>query len=242
MITKDKNFTLDNFEGPLDLLLHLIKEKKMDLLEVSLVEVANQFVDFVNLGKDFNLDVASEYLLIASQLIDMKSKYLMKSDIFNESSNFEDLDQENLLERLLIYEKYKKLSNKLFEVYKNAPGFEKLDDDFIPFIEEESQNVINLISNGKDDFEKSWKNIFLRLENLKPLETRLKVRKISIEERKKEIIEILKNGNTTFLSIIDNPSKYFIAITLLVLLELSNDSFLTLVQNENNTDIEIRRK
>ncbi len=242
MIAKEKNFTLENFEGPLDLLLHLIREKKLNLLEISLVKVADQFIEFVIKNKNFNLDIASEYLLIASQLIDMKSKFLMKSEIFTEPSVYDDIDQENLLERLIIYEKFKKLSDGLLDVYHNAPGFEKLDDDFIPYMEEEGERIISLISNGTPDLIKAWKNIVVRLENTKPLETRLKVRKISIEQRKKELEEIIEKRDTTFLSIIDNPSKYYMAITLLVLLELSNEGRVILVQTNENTDIEIRRR
>jgi segregation and condensation protein A len=151
----EKTFQLDNFEGPLDLLLHMIREKKMDLLEISLINIADQFVDYVQAAQRINLDVASEYLLIASQLVDMKSKHMLKTDIFQEKSEFEVSDEENLLERLIQYERYKKMSFELNELYENAPGYEKLEDDFIPYVEEEGERIVNILTNGNNDFERA---------------------------------------------------------------------------------------
>lgn len=237
----DKKFILDNFEGPLDLLLHLIKDKKLDLLEISLVQIADQFIEYVNQAKLFNLDIASEYLLISSQLVEMKGKYMLKTNLFLEPDEYEQLDQENLLERLIQYERYKKKSNELNELYEKAPRYEKLEDDFVSYIEEEGERIVNILTKGKKDFEKSWENIILRLKNKTPLETRLAVRKISIEQRRKELENELNKGDTTFISMVDVFSKYYIAITLLVLLEMAARGLVKLVQKDDFSDIEIRK-
>ena len=88
--SKEQQFRLNNFEGPLDLLLHLIRQKKMDILEVSLVEIADQYIQYIEEAQKFNLDIASEYLLTAAQLIEIKSKSMMKSTVMVGEEEYED--------------------------------------------------------------------------------------------------------------------------------------------------------
>jgi len=242
MIKKDMQFKLDNFEGPLDLLLHMIRSKQLDLLELSLVKVADQYIEFINKADKLNLDEASEYLLIASQLVEMKSKHLMKTEIFQEPSEYEE-DTENLIDRLVEYERYKKASSEIENLYEKASRYEKIEDDFIGFIEEDGERVIKLVSKETDDLIKAMKNMMIRLENKKPLETKLQFKRISAEQRREQVEKELEtNGDTTFISLIgENVNHYFIAITLLVLLEMANAGIITIIQNESYDDIEIRR-
>ena len=73
----ETNFIINDFEGPLDLLLHLIKTSKMDIYDIKVEEITKQYVDFINKQKEMNLDVASEYLVMASELIELKSRMLL---------------------------------------------------------------------------------------------------------------------------------------------------------------------
>ncbi len=184
----NQSLSLDNFEGPLDLLLDLIRKKKMDILEISLIEVADQYVDFVNSQAILDLDETSDYLLLASQLIDIKTKSLLKTDVFIERDVFEE-EKENLLERLVKYEKFKILSEGLNEVYESASRFEKLDDDFISYIETESERVTKLVSKGAKDLEKAMRNIMLSLESKDTKQTTLRVKRKSAEQIKAELME-----------------------------------------------------
>ena len=68
------NFCTTDFEGPLDLLLHLVKESKMDIYEINISEIINQYLDFIHSLEENNIDIASEYLVMASELIHLKSK------------------------------------------------------------------------------------------------------------------------------------------------------------------------
>ena len=72
-----QNFVINDFEGPLDLLLHLIKTSKMDIYDISINEITKQYLDFIKKMKNMNLDIASEYLVMASELIEIKSKLLL---------------------------------------------------------------------------------------------------------------------------------------------------------------------
>ena len=70
-------FLIGDFEGPLDLLLHLIKKSKMEIFDVEISEITNQYLNFINEMSELNLDIASEYLVMAAELIEMKSRKLL---------------------------------------------------------------------------------------------------------------------------------------------------------------------
>ena len=233
-------FKLDNFEGPLDLLLHLIREKKLDILEVSLVEVADQYIAYIEEAQKINLDIASEYLLIASQLVEIKSKNLMKSEIIvGPPEEYED-DSRELLERLIQYEKYKSVSDTLIGIYEANPQFDKEDDEFVSYMEDEADRAIEILTNGKSDIIDAFHNIQQRIKENKPLSTKIVNTRISPEERRKEVEEILKEvGDTTFLSIIESADRYYIAVTLLVILEMANAGIVQIVQTDAKDDIQI---
>ena len=104
---------LDNFEGPLDLLIHLIDKNKMDIYDVKLSEIADQYIEYINEMERQNLDVTSEFLVIASTLVYLKSKELLPKEVEDEA----ELTEEELLRRIIEYKKYKEISKKLKEMY-----------------------------------------------------------------------------------------------------------------------------
>jgi len=100
---------LENFEGPLDLLCHLIDKNKMDIYEVNLSEITDQYIEYINEMEKQNLDITSEFLVIASTLLYLKSKELLPKEIEDES----ELTGEELIKRIIEYKKYKEISNRL---------------------------------------------------------------------------------------------------------------------------------
>ena len=110
----ETNFIINDFEGPLDLLLHLIKTSKMDIYDIKVEEITKQYVDFINKQKEMNLDVASEYLVMASELIEIKSKMLLPK---TEEEEEEDPRKE-LVNRLIEYQKYKDMISSFKELEK----------------------------------------------------------------------------------------------------------------------------
>ena len=102
------NFVIDDFDGPLDLLLHLVKENKMDLLHLKLEVIIDEYLDFIHKMEEINLNIASSYLVMASELLELKSKMLLpknEEEIDEEDTNTE----ERLIMRLQEYEKYKEI-------------------------------------------------------------------------------------------------------------------------------------
>ena len=100
---------LQNFEGPLDLLCHLIDKNKMDIYDVKLSEITDQYLEYINEMELQNLDVTSEFLVIASTLVFLKSKELLPKENEDEA----ELTEEELLRRIIEYKKYKEITKKL---------------------------------------------------------------------------------------------------------------------------------
>ena len=116
---------LDNFEGPLDLLCHLVDKNKMDINEVSISQITDQYIEYINAMQELNLDITSEFLVMASTLVYLKSKSLLPKQVEDEA----ELTEEELIHRIIEYKKYKEISKKLREFFTiYSKRFYKLPD------------------------------------------------------------------------------------------------------------------
>lgn len=104
---------LENFEGPLDLLCHLIDKNKMNIYDIKLSDITDQYIEYINQMEEMNLEVTSEFIIMASTLLYLKSKNLLPSEVEDEK----ELTEEELLRRIIEYKKYKEISKKLKENY-----------------------------------------------------------------------------------------------------------------------------
>ena len=123
--TNKYDLKLDNFEGPLDLLVYLIDKNKMDIYEVKLSDIADQYVNYLKQQEELNLEIASEFVVMASTLLLLKSKSLLPKNVDDEA----ELTEEELLRRIIEYKKYKEIS-KLFKenINEYSKRFFKLPD------------------------------------------------------------------------------------------------------------------
>ena len=96
--------TIDNFTGPMDLLLHLIKESKMNIMDIKLEIIIDNYLEYINKMQKMNLDIASSYLVMASELLEIKSRMLLPKQ---EEEEEEEDPKERLINRLILYEQYK---------------------------------------------------------------------------------------------------------------------------------------
>ena len=163
--TKKYSIKLDNFEGPLDLLCHLIDKNKMDIYDINISEITDQYIDYINQMEKMNLDITSEFLVMSSTLLYLKSNHLLPK----EQDDEEEITEEELIRRIIEYKKYKEITKKLKEnfliyskrVYKFAEQIElpkqKLELDYnentIPDIYKE------LIRKNKDKINENASNI-----------------------------------------------------------------------------------
>ncbi len=241
MVNEELKFKFGDYEGPLDLLYLLIKDKKMDISEFSLIMVANQFVDYIENSKKLNLNESSEYLLIASQLLELKAKYLIALET-GKLKEKEVTSESDLLARMLEYEKMKKASDKLFEIYENQPQLEKQMSEFEDFVINNVEKEYKLVSNGPIDIEKAIKRIYENLSKKVVTSSTLKVRRISIDVRRSQLEDLFRNNDEiSFNELIDDDwSNYMIAITLLIILEMSNSEIVALRQENEYNDIYIK--
>lgn len=241
-IDSKQNLTLENFEGPLDLLLHLIRKRKLDILEISLVEVANQYVDFVYSQEIINLDETSDYLLLASQLINIKTKSLLRTDVFKEKDENDD-EKKDLIDQLIQYEKYKILSEDMKKIFdKTSAIFEKEEDEFVDYLEKQGDKTIRIISNGTEDIEKAMESL-LELKRNRSKEskiTSLRITRKSAEQIKQELLESIKKGSETFFDSLQSKNYYYIALALLVILEMAKNGEVKIEQQNDFREISIR--
>ena len=109
--TNRYSIKLDNFEGPLDLLCHLIDKNKMDIYDINLSKITDQYVDYIRQMEQLNLEITSEFLVMSSTLLYLKSKHLLPKVREEE----EELTEEELIRRIIEYKKYKEITKKLKE-------------------------------------------------------------------------------------------------------------------------------
>ena len=109
--TDKYSIKLNNFEGPLDLLCHLIDKNKMDIYDINLSEITDQYIEFLNQMEQMNLEVTSEFLVMSSTLLYLKSKHLLPKVDEEE----EEITEEELIRRIIEYKKYKEITKKLKE-------------------------------------------------------------------------------------------------------------------------------
>lgn len=226
--------TIDKFEGPLDLLLHLIKKSNINIVDINIVDITKQYLDYIHEMEEMNLDIASEYLTMAAELIEMKSKILLP----HQEEEVED-DRQNLINRLIDYEQYKQVI-KRFKTLEldRRDEFTKTPEDLRKYdcvSETHLNNDITL-----NDLVKAF-NIFLeKKEKEKPLNTKITTKEYSVTKRSEEIKQILnKKKKITFNELFKEYNKSYIVVTFLAILNLSKKENIKLKQDNNFKEIYI---
>ena len=236
------NYTIEinNFEGPLDLLLHLIKKAELDICEISIVEITKQYLDYINLMESMNLNIASEYLTMAAELIEIKSSILLPKKKIDNEDDYEEDPKENLINRLIEYEKYKEISEVLKKYEQDRKElYTKKPTDL-----EIYNTVTNEISENFDlnDLMSALNKMLDRKKLDKPLNTKITNREYSITERSNQIKNILKNKKQVeFTELFDIYSKDYIVITFLSILTMARHQELNITQDKNFGKIMIER-
>lgn len=236
------NYTIEinNFEGPLDLLLHLIKKAELDICEISIVEITKQYLDYINLMESMNLNIASEYLTMAAELIEIKSSILLPKKKIDNEDDYEEDPKENLINRLIEYEKYKEVTEVLKKYEQDRKElYTKKPTDL-----EIYNSKSNEISENFDlnDLMSALNKMLDRKKLDKPLNTKITNREYSITERSNQIKNILKNKKQVeFTDLFDIYSKDYIVITFLSILTMARHQELNITQDKNFGKIMIER-
>lgn len=228
------DFKINEFEGPLDLLLHLIKINEMNIMDIQIEEITKQYVDYLKSQEKLNIEIASEYLVMASELMEIKSKMLLPNEKMDEEE--EEIDpREELIQSLLEYEAYKKLSQVLEEKNENRSYiYTKLPENINNYVED-----IDITNEGEiEDLINAFKLFLDRKSKNKPLKTRVTVKEISVSSRCLEIRSVLKKKKkVSFFDLFSIDSKEYIVATFLAILEMCKNKELKIKQDNNFEDI-----
>lgn len=234
---------LQQFEGPLDLLLYLIRKEEMDIFNINVVEITHQYLEFIKLMKEFDLEVAGEFVAMASTLIHIKSKMLLPQ--YDENGEIvENVDpRKELVQKLLEYEKFKEAAKALYDrpllnrdlwARGMREKIEVADDD----IELEDNALFSLIGSYRKALKVLNKRIHKVNIKLQSIASRILEMKDRLLVGKQIVMSELFNS-----TIVDVKEKSRnVLITFLSLLELGKMEFVSLYQTENYGDIYVTAK
>ena len=232
----DYSITIDKFEGPLDLLLHLIKQNDIDIFEINISEITEQYLNYIKAMNELNLDISSEYLVMAADLTLIKSRELLPSQEEEE----EDLKEE-LIDRLTQYQKYKEIS----ETFKDLEIMRSYSFAKNPSLIEEYRSSDIQISDDitLEDLLKALEKFNEKKALEKPLNTVVTRREYSVYERSVEIINTLKSKKKiNFEDLFEVYNRDYIVVTFLSILDLAKKGELLIKQNHNLDTIMLMAK
>ena len=221
---------LSNFEGPLDLLLHLVKEGNTDIFDINIVEITDKYLEYIRKEESLNINVSSDYLVMAAELMYLKSKSLLPSDNTKNDDLEEDITRESLIDKLLEYQRYKEVTFSLKELEKERKNIyvknpEKVSDYISSKIVGES---------SIDDLIAAFKSFLVRQELDKPLETTITKKEYSVRERKIGIKNILFQKKRVYLDeLFEEFNKPYVVVTFLSILEMVKERDIIVKQDRN---------
>ena len=230
-----------DFEGPMDLLLHLIKESNIDICDISIEEITKQYLDYINKMEELNLNVASEYLVMAAELIEIKSSYLLPKKETENIDEYEEDPKDELIRRLLEYERYKNITEALKECEgKRSEIYTKEPSNMDEFIVKNNE-VDETFS--MEDLMNAFAKLLERKEFEKPLNTKITNKEYSVNERSNEIRTILKSRKKVeFTELFEIYTKDYLVVTFLSILDLAKKQELLINQDNNFNKIYLEAK
>ena len=236
--------TINDFSGPLDLLLHLVRASEMDIYEVPIEEITNQYVEYINKMEEMNIDVASEYLILASELIYIKSKKLLniKDDDEEEANQLEFKigTEEELRHRLIEYKKYKEITESFKMLEERRSDFHtKLPESLSEYRESVSLNTDITL----DDLMNAFEEFLKRQKYSKPLATKITSKEYSVSRRTFEIRNLLKKQKEiNFFDLFEEVNKPYIVVTFLTILEMTKSGEINIKQDKTFGNITIESR
>ena len=235
------NLCINDFEGPLDLLLHLVRTAKMDIYTIDTKYIIDKYLEFINsLPKD-DLDDASEYLVMASELIHLKSRLLLNLDTeTEEDSEFSINSEEDLKNKLIEYERYQNITGIFKELEeKRNEFFTKVPENLTEYVEKEK--ITNEIMDP-DLLKEALLELQKRMSYQKPLNTKITRREISVEDRVNKVREFLSVRKVAkFTELFEDYSKEMVVATFLAILDMCKNKEIKLTQEDNYKEILIEK-
>ena len=225
---------IDSFQGPLDLLLHLIKEAKMDIFDLKIEEITSQYLEYINKMEEMNLNIASSYLVMSAELLELKSRMLLPKHN-NDDEEVEEDPREELVNKLIEYQRYKDLTSEFKDLeLERQMIYTKIPENIKEYVSE--NQVINGGEVTLDDLVDAFNKFLERQKMNKPLNTKVTSKEITVEHRRTSIRKILgKKKKVNFMELFDVINKEYVVVTFLAVLEMAKAKEL-IIRQENNFD------
>ena len=224
---------INNFTGPMDLLLHLIKKSNISIYDISIDDITKGYLDYINKMEQLNLDIASEYLVMAAELIQIKSSSLLPNIDTKEDP------KEELINRLIEFSEYKNITNT----------FRELEEYRKEVYTKEASNLLEFKDNfdtanygvSLNDLVNAFNSLLENKELNKPLDTKITNKEYSVKIRSHEIKNLLKiKKQVNFTDLFDTYNKGYIVVTFLSILSLTKKKEIILEQESNFKNIIIK--
>ncbi|MEK4424718.1 segregation/condensation protein A [Solibacillus sp. FSL K6-1523] len=236
---------LDAFSGPLDLLLHLIHRLEIDIYDIPMAELTEQYIDHIHAMQTLELNEASEYLVMAATLLAIKSRMLIpihEGEIDDPEIDLDDPDpRDELVMRLIEYKKYKEAAVQLQELEsERGQVFTKAPADLSEYMPDEQLALFDKNVNVYDMLS-AFQKLMRRKQLKKPLATRVARQEISVKEQMRAVINVLKNngGKVMFSELFTYEDKSMLVLTFLTLLELMKRQVIFVEQQKNFDDLSV---
>lgn len=247
--TMDIQFKLQQFEGPLDLLLHLIDKNKIDIYDIPIVDITAQYMDYINAYREANLDIMSEFLVMAATLLKIKSKMLLPKEVTAEDEQIDP--RAELVEQLLEYKMYKYMSLKLKDKQLDAVSV-MFKAPSIPSEVSKYEQPINLdevmaditLSKLNAIFNSVIKRQKERVDPVRSKFGKIVKEEVSLEEKMIIMQEFARHNKTfSFRQLLSKEkSKMDTIVTFLVILEMMKAGQVFIIQDNTFDDIKIESK
>ncbi len=235
-----------DFEGPFDLLLHLIKKNKMDIYNVEIYKITNQYLQYLDEMKEMDLEITSEFIVIAATLIEIKSKSLLpKAKV--EEENEEDIEK-RLMQRLIEYRQIKAVSGFFKERYQNSGEIYSKKPEIIEEVKTAPNNDDIFKNLTLLDLYNIYNNVLEHYYNkrntVNVVQKKIYVDKFKVEDKMNELMDKFQSEKIIkFRSIInESECKLETVVSFLALLELIKLRMITVYQEGNFGEIMMKRR
>lgn len=229
--------TIDKFDGPLDLMLHLVRENKLNLLELNLSELTNQYLTYIKEMETLSLEIESEYLVQLAILVEYKSKKLVPKVLDKIEGEYEEDPALVIANRLIMYQKYKEVTKELEGNYlQRQEQLTKSSLDISEYINSDDYDLSNV--NGTPyDLMKAMNKVLRRIKLEQPLDTKTTKKEMSVDDRILQIKARLTDLPKTFSFsnlIEDCDSLNLFIVTFLAILDMAKHQFLVFTIDQND--------
>ncbi len=213
--------SIEQFDGPLDLMLHLIKENKLDLFDLDMDILASQYIDYINQMSDMHLEVASEYLIELASLIEYKSKKLLPREKVEVSEDYEEDQREKLVNRLIEYQQYKEMSDYFQTQFSmRQKHFTRPSASLVEHWRRQDTEG-PLPQQSPNELIKAMNKVITRHALFEPYETKVEIKELSVEERLEQVQVNIHTEPISFDTLCnDCTSLHMVIVTFLALLDL----------------------